>query len=118
MEKEQSIVNWSEAAEDLVAAGDTEGAISLLESVLSNFETLISSQSASQLQLAFALTDLAKLYSTKGFSLKADELASRASLIELRATESHTSPYSLTFLFVFFSSFLIKKGGKTKGYIT
>lgn len=128
MEKEQVDENWSEAVEDLVAAGDTEGAISLLESVLSNLQTLNSSHSASQLQLASALTDLAKLYSSKGFSLKADDLESRASLIKQRATQIHTSAYFyLPFsFFVFFllcsnfSCFIFEhfdQEGQEKGYL-
>ncbi|XP_020203421.1 coiled-coil domain-containing protein R3HCC1L [Cajanus cajan] len=77
-EKEKVVENWSEAVEDLVDAGDVESAISLLESVV---ETLNPSDSPSQLQLASALSDLANLYSSKGFSLKADHLHSRASLL-------------------------------------
>ncbi|OIW08462.1 hypothetical protein TanjilG_03138 [Lupinus angustifolius] len=76
--------NWSEAVEDLVALGETESAISLLESMISNFETLKPSDSVSQLQLASALSDLATLYSSKGFSLKSDQLQSRASVIKQR----------------------------------
>ncbi|NP_001242895.1 uncharacterized protein LOC100817151 [Glycine max] len=79
MEKEKGIENWSEAVEDLVDAGDVESAISLLESVV---ETLNPSDSASQLPLASALSDLANLYSSKGFSLKADHLHSRASVLK------------------------------------
>ncbi|RDX67336.1 Coiled-coil domain-containing protein R3HCC1L, partial [Mucuna pruriens] len=78
-EKDKGIENWSEAVEDLVDAGDVEAAISLLESVV---ETLNPSDSASQLPLASALSDLANLYSSKGFSLKADQLLSRASLLK------------------------------------
>lgn len=76
---EKGIQNWSESVEDLVDAGDVESAISLLESVA---ETLNPSDSASQLPLASALSDLANLYSSKGFSLKADHLLSRASLLK------------------------------------
>ncbi|KAE9616780.1 hypothetical protein Lal_00035061 [Lupinus albus] len=82
--KEKAKENWSEAVEDLVAAGETESAISLLESVISNFETLKPSDSVSQFQLASALSDLATLYSYKGFSLKSDQLQSRASVIKHR----------------------------------
>ncbi|KAM5584942.1 coiled-coil domain-containing protein R3HCC1L [Rosa sericea] len=74
--------NWSEAVEDLVTAGDTDAAIALLESVISNLENKDSPE------LASALCDLAKLYSSKGFSLKADDLQSRASLIKLRHSNS------------------------------
>ncbi|CAJ1979095.1 unnamed protein product [Sphenostylis stenocarpa] len=79
MEKEKGNENWSETVEDLVDAGDVESAISLLESVV---QTLNPSDSASQLPLASALSDLANLYSSKGFSLKADHLQSRASLLK------------------------------------
>ena len=94
MDNEQRVEeNWSEAVEDLVAAGEIESAISLLESVISKRDTLNSSESASQLQLASALMDLAKLYSSKGFSLKADELEARASLIKQKARQIHPSGY-------------------------
>lgn len=79
MEKEKGNENWSEKVEDLVDAGDVESAISLLESVV---QTLNPSDSASQLPLASALSDLADLYSSKGFSLKADHLQSRASVLK------------------------------------
>ncbi|QCD87988.1 coiled-coil domain-containing protein R3HCC1L isoform X1 [Vigna unguiculata] len=79
MEKEKGIENWSEKVEDLVDAGDVESAISLLESVV---QTLNPSDSTSQLPLASALSDLADLYSSKGFSLKADHLQSHASVLK------------------------------------
>nr|POE75052.1 hypothetical protein CFP56_15841 [Quercus suber] len=72
--------NWSEAVEDLLDAGDSDGAISLLETQVSKLQTLNSSNSA----LASALGDLATLYSSKGFSLKADDLRSRAQLLKLQ----------------------------------
>ncbi|XP_050369851.1 uncharacterized protein LOC126787971 isoform X2 [Argentina anserina] len=81
--------NWSEAVEDLVTSGDTDAAISLLESVISNLGTNDSPDSAPQ--LGSALSDLAQPYSSKGFSLKADDLQSRASLIKLRHSSSSSS---------------------------
>ncbi|XP_052190499.1 uncharacterized protein LOC127800104 isoform X1 [Diospyros lotus] len=75
--------NWSEVVEDLVNAGEVDKAISLLESVVSKLETLNSSQ-LDTLQLSCAIFDLAKLYSAKGFSLKADEARSRALLVRER----------------------------------
>ncbi|KAI3965461.1 hypothetical protein MKW92_043086 [Papaver armeniacum] len=79
-------LNWSIEVEDLVDNGDTKGAISLLESVIDKLETLNSSSSSSSssmnLKLATALTDLANLYSSQGFSLKADELQSRSFLLK------------------------------------
>ncbi|KAK4255297.1 hypothetical protein QN277_008312 [Acacia crassicarpa] len=96
MEKERLPENWSEAVEDLVAKGDTESAISFLESLFPNLETLSSFHQSSQLQLASLLTDLAKLYSSKGLSLKADELESRATVLKNRATRSHISAAAKT----------------------
>ncbi|KAI3881325.1 hypothetical protein MKW92_031068 [Papaver armeniacum] len=75
-------LNWSIEVEDLVDNGDTKGAISLLESVIDKLETLNSSSSSSSssmnLKLATALTDLANLYSSQGFSLKSDEFQSHS----------------------------------------
>uniref|UniRef100_A0A6N2MYK6 Uncharacterized protein n=1 Tax=Salix viminalis TaxID=40686 RepID=A0A6N2MYK6_SALVM len=84
-EQEQSSQNWSEAVEDLVTAGDIEGSITLLETEVSRLETLNPSETVN-LQLASALTELAKLYSSKHFSLKSDQLLSRASLIKQRSS--------------------------------
>ncbi|XVE59661.1 hypothetical protein DITRI_Ditri05aG0063700 [Diplodiscus trichospermus] len=77
--------NWSEEVEDLVAAGDTQGAISFLENLLSKLQTTTSSSSSDDLRLASAFSDLASLYSSIGFSLKADELLSGASVLKQRA---------------------------------
>ncbi|KAF3439486.1 hypothetical protein FNV43_RR17764 [Rhamnella rubrinervis] len=75
--------NWSEAVEDLVEAGEIDAAISLLESVVSELESK-KQATGSDPQLVSALTDLAKLYSSKGFSMKADHIHSRASVIQGR----------------------------------
>ncbi|ONK77500.1 uncharacterized protein A4U43_C02F7220 [Asparagus officinalis] len=83
--KKETISGWSDRVEDLVDNGDDEGAISLLESVISNLETLGSSSSSGDLRLASALGDLADLHSSRGFSIKADELRSRAILARARA---------------------------------
>lgn len=83
--EEGNVESWSEAVEDLVAAGDTDGAISLLETRVSNLQSLSSSNPAVILQLASALGDLASLHSSKGFSLKADDLRSRASVLKHQA---------------------------------
>ncbi|XP_022731554.1 coiled-coil domain-containing protein R3HCC1L isoform X2 [Durio zibethinus] len=82
--------NWSEEVEDLVSAGDTQGAISFLENLLSNFQTTSSSSSSSSddLRLTSVLSELASLYSSVGFSLKSDELLSRASFLKQRAHSS------------------------------
>lgn len=80
MEKgEEGIENWSERVEDLVDAGEVDTAISLLESVVETLTPI--PDRSSQLQLASALSDLANLYSSKGFPLKAYDLQSRASFI-------------------------------------
>ena len=78
---------WSNRVEDLIDSGDVEGAISLLESVVSKLETVGSSLSSSpdDLRLASALGDLGDLQSSRGFSIKADELLSRALLLRARA---------------------------------
>lgn len=81
--------NWSEEVEDLVTAGDTQGAISFLENLLSELQTAsLSPSSADDLKLASVLSDLARLYSSIGFSLKSDELLSRASLLKQRVHSS------------------------------
>ncbi|KAK6247457.1 hypothetical protein QUC31_019022 [Theobroma cacao] len=82
---EKGKANWSEEVEDLVTAGDTQGAISFLENLVSKLETTPSSD---DLQLASALSDLAALYSSIGYSLKSDQLFSRASLLKQRAHSS------------------------------
>ncbi|KAL0908341.1 hypothetical protein M5K25_022830 [Dendrobium thyrsiflorum] len=84
------VEGWSEAVEDLVDKGDVDGAISLLESVVSKLENLSvsSPESGVQLQIATALGDLADLHSSKGLSLKADEVCSRALLNRVRAFHS------------------------------
>ncbi|KAF5204645.1 coiled-coil protein [Thalictrum thalictroides] len=83
MESGEEEDNWSEAVEDLVDGGNIEGAISLLESTISKLETL----NLSNLKLSSALTDLANLYSSQGFSTKADELQTRAFLIKQKAQQ-------------------------------
>ncbi|KAJ9178672.1 hypothetical protein P3X46_010539 [Hevea brasiliensis] len=88
--EQQPSLNWSESVEDLVTAGDTDGAISLLETVVSKLETLSRSETL-DLQLASAFTELSKLYSTKHFSLKSDELLSRASVLKQLALQSRPS---------------------------
>ncbi|XVF05077.1 hypothetical protein REPUB_Repub05bG0140100 [Reevesia pubescens] len=77
---ENGEANWSEEVEDLVAAGDTQGAISFLENLISKLQ--LTSSSDDHLRLASALSDLASLYSSIGFSLKSDQLLSRAALLK------------------------------------
>ncbi|CAI0543990.1 unnamed protein product [Linum tenue] len=82
-------LNWSEAVEDLLSSGDTDAAISRLESVVSQLQLQPTPPSqAADLQLASALTELANLYSSNDFSLKSDELRSRAALLRHRALGS------------------------------
>lgn len=82
--------NWSEAVEDLVSAGDTQGAISFLETLISKLENPGESSKTTtvDLQLASALSELSNLFSSIGFSLKSDELQSRAALIRERSRSS------------------------------
>ncbi|CAN0918113.1 hypothetical protein LINGRAHAP2_LOCUS30683 [Linum grandiflorum] len=81
--------NWSEAVEDLISSGDTDAAISHLESVVSQLQLLTPPSQVVNLQLASALTELATFYSSKDFSLKSDELQSRASLLKHHALHSN-----------------------------
>ncbi|XP_058087276.1 uncharacterized protein LOC131234430 isoform X2 [Magnolia sinica] len=83
---------WSPEVEDLVDAGDTDGAISLLESLISKFETLNPSSPSDDRRLACALSDLSNLYSTRGFSIKADELQNRALVVRLRSQQQQSRP--------------------------
>jgi hypothetical protein len=46
---------WTEEVDDLVDAGDVDGAIALLESVVSNLSTSAAAPSAADLRLATAL---------------------------------------------------------------
>lgn len=77
---------WSEAVEDLVDRGEIEGAISVLESVVSRLQSAEPSYPSGDLRLATALEDLAELHSSRGFSLKADEIRSRALAIRTRGS--------------------------------
>ncbi|KAJ8639645.1 hypothetical protein MRB53_016339 [Persea americana] len=90
--KEEEGENWSSAVEDLVDRGDIDGAISLLESLISKLKTL---EKTSNLPLASALFDLADLYSSRGLSLKADELRNRALVIKLRSQRHYSRPLGL-----------------------
>lgn len=79
-EQQRQRSNWSELVEDLVTAGDIESAISLLQSVISGLQTL--NDCNRDPQLAAALSDLSTLYSSKGFSLKADDIATKALVLK------------------------------------
>ncbi|GJM91795.1 hypothetical protein PR202_ga08206 [Eleusine coracana subsp. coracana] len=78
---------WTEEVDDLVDAGDVDGAISLLESVVSNLSTA-ASPSGADLRLATALGDLAGLHASCGNTLRADDLRARAIVLRSRAAAS------------------------------
>ncbi|XP_073146168.1 uncharacterized protein [Henckelia pumila] len=87
-------LNWTEAVEDLVHAGEIDQAISILEPIVATLENefekhesqdfLGSSSTSRADQLYAALQDLYKLYSAKGLSLRADQVISRALQIKQR----------------------------------
>ncbi|PHU16044.1 hypothetical protein BC332_17249 [Capsicum chinense] len=70
--------NWSEKVEDLIDAGEINEAISFLEKLVTDSQN----SSDSPQQLSTVLLELAKLYSTKGLSLLADQTRTRAFLIK------------------------------------
>ncbi|KAL3530311.1 hypothetical protein ACH5RR_009633 [Cinchona calisaya] len=79
MESEFSNGNWTEEVEDLVQGGEIDKAISVLETVISKLQkTPQKGSSSSSSELATALLDLSKLYSSKGLPLKADQTRSLA----------------------------------------
>ncbi|XP_011090299.1 coiled-coil domain-containing protein R3HCC1L isoform X2 [Sesamum indicum] len=95
--------NWTEAVEDLLHDGEVEQAISLLESTVSNLENELEKEelenknggefsSSTADQLSTALQDLSKLYSAKGYSLRADEILSRA--LQVKHTKGPEKQYS------------------------
>lgn len=98
-------VAWTDEVEDLVDRGDVDGAISVLEAVVARLEADEVRSSSStptppppppcpgDLRLAAALGDLAELHASRGFSLKADELRSRA--LALRARADRAPPANL-----------------------
>ncbi|KAK3163100.1 hypothetical protein QOZ80_1BG0097660 [Eleusine coracana subsp. coracana] len=78
---------WTEEVDDLVDAGDVDGAISFLESVVSNL-SMAASPSGADLRLATALGDLAGLHASRGNTLRADDLRARAIVLRSRAAAS------------------------------
>lgn len=102
MEKWEGIENWSERVEDMLHEAEVDSAISLLESVIETLNP--SSDRVSQLQLASALSDLANLYSSKGLSVKSQDLQSRAFLI--KQLHHSNSAYFTFVLHLSFSRFL------------
>uniref|UniRef100_A0ACD5WQ03 Uncharacterized protein n=1 Tax=Avena sativa TaxID=4498 RepID=A0ACD5WQ03_AVESA len=81
---------WTEEVDDLVDAGDVDGAISLLESVVSNLSTAATTPPSpgADLRLATALGDLAGLQASRGNTLQADAIRSRAIVLRLRAEKA------------------------------
>ncbi|RLN22144.1 coiled-coil domain-containing protein R3HCC1L [Panicum miliaceum] len=77
--------HWTEEVDDLVDAGDVDGAIALLESVVSNLSTSAAAPSVADLRIATALGDLAGLHASCGNTLRADELRARTIVLRSRA---------------------------------
>ncbi|KZV17413.1 hypothetical protein F511_09085 [Dorcoceras hygrometricum] len=84
-------VNWTEAVEDHLHAGEIDQAISILEPTVARIKNEIEKQesqnvvgnsSTSKADQLYA--DLYKLYSAKGLSLRADQVISRALQIKQR----------------------------------
>jgi hypothetical protein len=75
---------WTDEVDDLVDAGDLDGAVSLLESVVSILSAPAPPPGAG-LRLAAALADLAGLHASRGNTLRADELRARAIVLRSRA---------------------------------
>nr|CAB3475548.1 unnamed protein product [Digitaria exilis] len=84
---------WTEEVDDLVDAGDVDGAIDLLESVVSNLSTSAAAPPAADLRLATALGDLAGMHASRGDTLLADELRARA--ISLRSRAAAPGPLGI-----------------------
>lgn len=103
---DDKVENWSEHVENLRDSGDTDGAISFLQLFISRLDGA-SSTSTGDLQLAAAMTDLADLYSLKGYTIKSDELRSRAFSARSRINEESSTPIvstNLRFDFAFYIS--------------
>ncbi|KAL0287904.1 UNVERIFIED_CONTAM: hypothetical protein Sradi_7114700, partial [Sesamum radiatum] len=107
--------NWTEAVEDLLHDGEVDQAISLLESTVSNLENELGkeelenknggkSSSSTADQLSTALYDLSKLYSAKGFSLRADQTLSRA--LQVKHTKRFLAGERATSVFDVLENFL------------
>jgi hypothetical protein len=75
---------WTEEVDDLVDAGAIDGAITLLESVVSGLSTS-AAPLATDLHLATALGDLMGLHASRCDTLRADDLRARARAIALRS---------------------------------
>ncbi|KAK1314023.1 hypothetical protein QJS10_CPA06g01953 [Acorus calamus] len=80
-------VKWSESVEDLLDRGDSESASAsaLLHSLIAKLDF---PSSSADLRLVSTLTDLARIYSSRSLSFKADKLRERALLVRARAQRS------------------------------
>lgn len=76
---------WSSQVEDLVDAGDADGAVNLLKKVVESLQ--LRDDADSNLGLAAAFTDLGGVYASQGLSLKSDECFTSALLIKQRRTQ-------------------------------
>ncbi|KAG6557660.1 hypothetical protein Mapa_000941 [Marchantia paleacea] len=76
---------WSSQVEDLVDAGDADGAVNLLKKVVESLQ--FRDDADSNLGLAAALADLGGVYASQGLSLKSDECFTSALLIKQRRTQ-------------------------------
>ncbi|GAB2285610.1 hypothetical protein Dimus_020053 [Dionaea muscipula] len=84
--------SWSEKVEDLIESGDSDAAISLLETLTSKLTVSVHHSNSVEPQLASALFELAELYASKGLSLKADETRSRAAVHKSLSVTAHSPP--------------------------
>ncbi len=80
---------WSARVEELVDQQDHDGAVNLLEEVISKLS--LGDNAASNLGLAAALQDLGGLYASEGLSLRADSLLSSSLVIRQRAQKQDSS---------------------------
>ncbi|KAG0583244.1 hypothetical protein KC19_3G120500 [Ceratodon purpureus] len=80
---EVSLEGWSTRVEDLLDKDDEEGAVKLLEGVIAKLS--LAKNATSNLGLAAAMSDLGRLYGSRGMSLKADQLLSDSLLLRTKA---------------------------------
>lgn len=104
VEPEVSLEGWSTRVEDLIDKDDKEGAVKLLEGVIAKLS--LAKNADSNLGMAAAMSDLGRLYGSRGMSLKADKLLSDSLLIRKKAegaprVDDDLSWYHLAFLAIF-----------------
>eukprot|EP00252_Welwitschia_mirabilis_P010150 TRINITY_DN2329_c0_g1_i1.p1 TRINITY_DN2329_c0_g1~~TRINITY_DN2329_c0_g1_i1.p1 ORF type:complete len:396 (+),score=71.39 TRINITY_DN2329_c0_g1_i1:138-1190(+) len=83
---------WQERLEKLIDDGELESATAFMEQVISTLENLPNSHS--DLRLAAALNETGRLYSTRGFSMKADSVFEKSLVIKNRAYQLCSAPSS------------------------